>query len=60
MKKILKFHPMQKAIIVSGFTETERVKEAQKLGVGIYVQKPYILEKLGMAVRDELDKKITI
>ena len=56
-KRILSHHPGQKAIIVSGFTETDRVKEAQKLGVGAYIQKPYILEKLGMAVRDELDKK---
>jgi len=55
-KRILEFHPKQKAIIVSGFSETERVKEAQRLGAGVYVKKPYLLEKIGLAVRDELDK----
>lgn len=55
-KRILKFHPDQKAIIVSGYTETDRVKKAQELGVGAYVQKPYVLEKLSVAVRNELDK----
>jgi len=55
-KKILELHPEQKAIIVSGFSETKRVKEAQKLGAGSYVKKPYILEKIGIAVRTELDK----
>lgn len=33
-KKILEFHPGQKAVIASGFSETDRVKEAQKLGTG--------------------------
>jgi two-component system, cell cycle sensor histidine kinase and response regulator CckA len=53
-KKIIKFHPRQKAIIVSGFSETDRVKKAQRLGVGAYVKKPYTLEKIGIAVRNEL------
>ena len=55
-KKILKYHQGQKAIIASGFSETERVKEAQKLGAGAYIKKPYILEQIGVAVRTELDK----
>ena len=55
-KKILELHPGQKAIIASGFSETERVKEAQRLGAGAYVKKPYIFEKIGLAVRNELDK----
>jgi YesN/AraC family two-component response regulator len=44
-------------IIVSGFSETERVKEAQKLGARTYVKKPYVTEKIGVAVRKELDRK---
>jgi Response regulator containing CheY-like receiver, AAA-type ATPase, and DNA-binding domains len=55
-KKILQLHPKQKAIIVSGFSETERVKEIQKLGAGPYLKKPYLFEKIGHAVRLELDK----
>ena len=46
----------QKAIIVSGFAMTERVRKAQELGAGSYVKKPYLLEKIGIAVRRELDK----
>ena len=56
-RRILKIHPDQKAILVSGFSETERVKAAQKLGAGAYVKKPYVLETLGIAIRSELDKK---
>jgi PAS domain S-box-containing protein len=54
-EKILQIHPLQKAIIVSGFTESSRVNSAQNLGAGGYVKKPYVIEKLGMAVRKELD-----
>ena len=53
--KILEIHPHQRAIIVSGFSETERVSRAQALGAGAYVKKPYVLEKLGLAVRKELN-----
>lgn len=55
-KRILKLHPGQKAIIASGFSESKRVKEAQKLGAGAYVRKPYLMEKIGVAVRNELDR----
>ena len=55
-KRILELHPGQKAIIASGFSETERVKEAQRLGAGKYIKKPYTLEKIGLAVKEELGK----
>jgi CheY-like chemotaxis protein len=55
-RKILELHPGQKAIIASGFSESKRVKQLQKLGSGTYVKKPYLLEKIGVAVRGELDK----
>ena len=57
-RKILEVHPRQKAIIVSGFAETDRVSMAQALGAGAYVKKPYVLEKLGTAVRNELDRSV--
>jgi PAS domain S-box-containing protein len=53
-RRILEFHPQQKAIIVSGYSETERVKEAQKLGAGAYIRKPYLMEKIGIAIKQEL------
>jgi CheY-like chemotaxis protein len=55
-KRILEFHPGQKAIIASGFSETDRVKEAQRLGAGVYVKKPFLLGKIGLAVREELER----
>ncbi|MHB8090640.1 MAG: hybrid sensor histidine kinase/response regulator [Syntrophales bacterium] len=55
-KSVLAIHPRQKAIIVSGFSESDRVHEAQGLGAGTYVRKPYIKEKLGLAVRKELER----
>ena len=56
-KRICKIHPGQKAIIVSGFSESDRVKEALALGAGSYVKKPYVIEHLGKAIRRELNKK---
>ena len=55
-KKILAIRPGQKALIATGFSETSRVKEAQRLGVGGYLKKPYLPDQIGLAVRVELDK----
>ncbi|OQX65344.1 MAG: hypothetical protein B5M55_04165, partial [Desulfococcus sp. 4484_242] len=55
-RRILELNPCQKAIIASGFSKTEHVKEAQRLGAGNYVKKPYTLEQLGKAVKNELKK----
>lgn len=55
-RRVVEVHPGQKAIIVSGFSETESVKQAQKLGAGQYVKKPYTMEKIGLAVRAELNR----
>ena len=56
-QRVLEINPKQKAIIVSGFSETERVRKAQKLGAGAYVKKPYVMEKIGVAIRDELNRR---
>ena len=55
-KKILEMHPGQKAIVASGFSETGRVKKIQRVGAGTYIKKPFLLEKLGLAVMEELEK----
>jgi PAS domain S-box-containing protein len=57
-QSILKIHPGQKAIIVSGFAETDRVGMAQAQGAGPYIRKPYVLQKIGLAIRRELDRPI--
>ena len=54
-RRILEIRPGQKAVIVSGFSENERFKKAREIGVGGYVKKPYSVEKIGQAVRAELD-----
>lgn len=59
-KQMLSINPEQKAIIASGYSETERVKAAQKLGVGAYIKKPYMLESIGTAIRAELDRDQSI
>ena len=53
-REIIKRRPDQKAIIASGFSETDRVKEAEKLGVGKYIRKPYNMQILGKAIREVL------
>ncbi len=55
-RRILEIHPGQKSIIASGYSESVRVKETQRLGAGTYVKKPYLLEKIGRAVKAELVK----
>jgi len=55
-KNIPKIHPGQKAIIASGFSESERVREVQRLGAGQFIRKPYLLETIGLAVRAELGR----
>jgi CheY-like chemotaxis protein len=55
-EKILKIQPGIKAIIASGFSETERVKKTMKMGAGSYIQKPYTLEKIGSALKRELER----
>jgi len=53
-KRILEIRPGQKAIIASGFSDDQDVKETQKLGAGSYIKKPYTIENIGMAVKKEL------
>ncbi len=56
-EQIVSSHPGQKAIIASGFSETDRVKKAQQLGAGRYLKKPYTMDKIGMAVKRELNRE---
>ncbi len=53
-KKILEINPEQKAIIVSGYSENERAREALELGIGAYLQKPYSIEEMSRVIRAEL------
>ena len=55
-RRIIEVRPDQRAIIASGFSETARIRGSKNLGVGQYIRKPYTLEKIGIAVRTELDR----
>jgi CheY-like chemotaxis protein len=55
-ERIIEVHPDQKAIIVSGFAETNDVKETQRLGAGKFIKKPLTLKGIGLAIREELRK----
>ena len=55
-EEIIKIRPGQKAIIASGFAKTKEVDLAQESGAGKYIKKPYTLAKLGVAVKEELER----
>jgi CheY-like chemotaxis protein len=55
-RRMIAIKPRQKAIIVSGYSESDRVREAQRLGAGAYVKKPYTMERIALALRNELDR----
>ena len=52
--EIRKFRQNQRAIIVSGYAATDRVKRMQELGAGEYVSKPYTLADISRAICNEL------
>ena len=55
-ERIVKIYPGQKALIISGYSETEDVVAIQKLGAGGYIRKPFSLESLGRGIKEELAK----
>ncbi len=59
-RQILEVNPDQKAIILSGFSESDRVLEAQKLGAGAFVRKPITKDVIAAAVRTELDQQVKV
>nr|MBN2277863.1 PAS domain S-box protein [candidate division Zixibacteria bacterium] len=54
---ILNMYPGQKAVIVSGFSATDRVNKTLELGAGQYIKKPYTINQLGRAIREELNRQ---
>jgi signal transduction histidine kinase/ActR/RegA family two-component response regulator len=56
-ERIVKIKPGQRAVITSGFSETERVQRALALGAGAYIRKPYTIEAIAGAVRDEVERR---
>lgn len=55
-EKILQLHPGQKAVIASGFSESEDVKATLRLGAGSLINKPYTKEQLAKEIYKELHR----
>ena len=55
-EKIIEIRPNQKAIVASGFAETEDVEEVLRMGAGQYIKKPFTLKMLGQAIKKEIEK----
>jgi len=55
-RRIRTFYPEQKAVVLSGYAESNRVVEALHAGAGAFVRKPVDLPTLAQAVRKELDR----
>ncbi len=53
-EEIIKLYPDQKAIVASGFSESEDVKATMRLGASGFTKKPYSMEQLGRAVKEVL------
>jgi len=54
-EQILEMNPGQKAIVASGFSESDDVKATLKLGASGFIKKPYSIDQLGYAVKDALE-----
>jgi PAS domain S-box-containing protein len=50
-KRIAQLHPGQKAVLASGYSETRHLREAQELGVGTYLKKPFLLKNIAAAIK---------
>ncbi len=55
-EQILHFSPRQRALISSGYSETEDIEATLQLGAGEFIKKPYTKEQLCLAVRQVLDQ----
>jgi len=53
-RQVTAIHPNQKAVIVSGFSEDDDVKNTFQLGATLFLQKPYTLKQLGKMVKNAL------
>ena len=56
-EQIVTIKPDQKAIIISGFSESDDVKIALNLGAGKFIQKPFSMDQLGRALKEVLYKR---
>jgi signal transduction histidine kinase len=51
---IIQIRPYQKVIIISGYSESERIRKTIDMGVRNYIKKPYSLEDIAITIQKEL------
>lgn len=57
-ERIIEMRPGQRAVISSGYADTEDVRRVRELGAAVFLKKPYTLNQLGKAVRDAILEEI--
>lgn len=55
-QEIQTLYPKQKAIVVSGYSESDDVKATLRLGASAFIKKPYSIDQLGKMVKEVLDR----
>jgi len=53
-REIINIKPGQKTVIISGYSESRRVIEAERLGVNAFLQKPYKLVDMRLIIKTVL------
>jgi signal transduction histidine kinase/ActR/RegA family two-component response regulator len=56
-KRMLKINPKQKAIISTGYSANKDVNETLKMGASAMLNKPYTVEKIGLAIKKALTEQ---
>lgn len=54
-RRCLKINPNQKAVIASGYSETDRIREMQRLGDCRYIKKPFLFNDLKRVVQEAMN-----
>jgi YesN/AraC family two-component response regulator len=57
---MVQHRPELKAIIASGFSESDEVKKALSLGVASFIRKPYTMNQLGREVAQVLGVDVSV
>ncbi len=55
-KAIKQIVPLQKTLLVTGFSSSKRIKQAQSLGAGACLKKPFLFKEIARTVREELER----
>lgn len=50
-RKAIVLHPGLRALIASGFSVSEEVEKAKKLGASVFIRKPYSIAQIGSAIK---------